>query len=25
MLVYDRNELLYEEHFKDIINVIDFY
>ena len=25
MLVYDRNELLYEEHFKDITNVIDFY
>ena len=25
MLVYDNNELLYEEYFKDIINVIDFY
>jgi hypothetical protein len=25
MLVYDRNELLYEEYFKDTLNVIDFY
>jgi hypothetical protein len=25
MLVYDRDKLLYEEYFKDIINVIDFY
>jgi len=25
MLVYDRDELLFEEYFKDIINVIDFH
>ena len=25
MLVYDRESLLYEEYFKDILNVIDFY
>jgi hypothetical protein len=25
MLVYDRDELLFEEYFKDIINVINFY
>lgn len=25
MLVYDKNELLYEEYFKDIINIIEFY
>jgi hypothetical protein len=25
MLVYDRNELLYEEYFKDIINTIEFF
>ena len=25
MLVYDRDVLLYEEYFKDIMNIIDFY
>jgi hypothetical protein len=25
MLVYDRNEFLYEEYFKDVINEIEFY
>jgi hypothetical protein len=25
MLVYDKSELLYEEHFKDIKNIIEFY
>jgi hypothetical protein len=25
MLVYDKHELLYEEYFKDIKNIIEFY
>lgn len=25
MLVYDKNELLYEEYFKNVINIIEFY
>jgi hypothetical protein len=25
MLVYDRNELLYEEYFKHTMNIIEFY